>query len=70
MDRKLKHNIMQIIKPLILTCLLISQGYLFSQSLTDGQVRILSLDESMEIAGNNSPAIQKSKLNMEKNKEY
>lgn len=70
MDRKLKHNIMQIIKPLILACLLISQGNLFSQNIPDGQTKILTLEESMEIAGKNSPAIQKSKLNMEKNKEY
>ncbi|MBC8319191.1 MAG: TolC family protein [Bacteroidetes bacterium] len=54
---------MKIVKPLILTCLFLSQGYMFSQ-------RTLTLDESMEIAGLNSPAIQKSRLNMEKNKEY
>lgn len=70
MDRKLKIMIMQIIKPIILTCLLISQGYLFAQPLPYSEERILTLDQSMEIAGNNSPAIQKSRYNMEKNKEY
>ncbi len=61
---------MQIVKPIILTCLLISQGYLFSQPLPTSEERLLTLDQSMEIAGQNSPAIQKSRYNMEKNKEY
>jgi outer membrane protein TolC len=50
--------------------LLISQGYLFSQPLPTSEERLLTLDQSMEIAGQNSPAIQKSRYNMEKNKEY
>ncbi len=54
---------MKIVKSLLLTCLLICGGYLFSQ-------QVLTLDESMNIAIKNSPAIQKSKLNMEMNKEY
>ncbi|NQU34801.1 MAG: TolC family protein [Bacteroidetes bacterium] len=54
---------MKIVKSILLTCLLLFGGYLFSQ-------QVLTLDESMNIAIKNSPAIQKSRLNMEKNKEY
>lgn len=61
---------MKALKLIVLTCLLTSQGYLFSQSQPTGEIRILTLDESMEIAGQNSPSIQKSKYNMQKNKEY
>lgn len=60
---------MRTVKLLILTCLTISLGNLFSQNLPDGDVRVLTLEESMEIAIKNSSAIQKSRLNMEKNKE-
>lgn len=70
MDRKLKLMIMQIVKPIVLTFLLIGQGYLFAQPLASDEERILTLDQSMEIAGQNSPAIQKSRYNMEKNREY
>ena len=61
---------MKTINLIVLTCLMTSQGYLFSQKPASVNARILTLDESMEIAGNNSPAIQKSRYNMEKNKEY
>ncbi len=54
---------MKIVKPLLLICLLTLQGYTFSQ-------RVLTLEESMDIAIKNSPSIQKSRLNMDKNREY
>ena len=54
---------MKIVKAILLICLFLFQGYSFSQ-------RVLTLDESMDIAIKNSPAIQKSKLNMEMNREY
>lgn len=54
---------MKILKLIVLTCLLTCQGYLFSQ-------KVLTLDESMDIAIKNSPSIQQSRLNMEKNREY
>ncbi len=54
---------MKIVKSTILFCLLVIQVNLFSQ-------RVLTLEESMEIAIKNSPSIQKSRLNMEMNKEY
>ena len=54
---------MKIRKLILLICFLIIQGYSFSQ-------RILTLEESMDIAIENSPAIQKSRLNMDKNREY
>ncbi len=59
---------MKTINLIVLTCLMTSQGYLFSQKPASVNARILTLDESMEIAGNNSPAIQKSRYNMEKTK--
>ena len=61
---------MKALKLIVLTCLLTSQGYLFSQSQPAAEIRILTLEESMDIAGLNSPSIQKSRYNMEKNKEY
>ncbi len=61
---------MKTLKLIVLTCLMTSQGYLFSQGQPGSESRILTLDESMEIASENSPAIQKSRYNMDKNKEY
>jgi outer membrane protein len=54
---------MKIVKPIIILCLMFSQVILFSQ-------KVLTLEESMDIAIKNSPAIQKSRLNMDMNKEY
>lgn len=54
---------MKIVKPIIIACLLLCQGYVFSQ-------KTLTLEESMGIAIKNSPTIQKSRMNMEMNKEY
>ncbi len=54
---------MKIVKPLLIICLLTLQGYTFSQ-------RVLTLEESMDIAIENSPSIQKSRMNMDMNREY
>ncbi len=54
---------MKIVKPIVLICLLLLQGYSFSQ-------KVLTLEESMDIAIKNSPSIEKSRLNMDKNREY
>ncbi len=43
--------------------------YSVSQDITTDTVTVLTLDQAMEIAGENSSSIQKSKLNMDKNKE-
>ena len=54
---------MKIVKPLLLICLLTLQGYTFAQ-------KVLTLEESMDIAIKNSPSIQKSRMNMDMNREY
>ncbi len=46
-----------------------SQGYLFTQTIPSPDTIVLTLDKSMEIAGQNSSAIQKSKLAMDQNRE-
>lgn len=54
---------MKIFLPILLSCLLMIPGYAFTQ-------KVLTLEESMDIAIENSPSIQKSRLNMDKNREY
>ena len=60
---------MQLYKPIILSLLIFLQATLMAQYTTGSDTLLLTLDNAMEIAGKNSPAIQKSRLNMEKNKE-
>lgn len=60
---------MQLYKPLLLSILIVLQGALMAQYTTGGDTLLLTLDNSMEIAGKNSPSILQSKLNMDKNKE-
>lgn len=54
---------MKIVKPILIICLFLFQVNTYSQ-------KVLTLEESMDIAIKNSPSIQKSRMNMEMNKEY
>jgi outer membrane protein len=54
---------MKMVKPILIIFFLIIQVYSFSQ-------KVLTLEESMDIAIENSPSIQKSRMNMEMNREY
>lgn len=54
---------MQFVKTIILICLLMFLSGVYAQ-------KVLTLEESMNIAIKNSPSIQKSRLNMEKNRQY
>jgi len=60
---------MKIVKLIVVFYLLINQGYVFGQSSLKNKVVVLSLEKSMEIAGQNSSAIQKSKLVMDQNRQ-
>ncbi len=59
---------MQLYKPILLFLIFLN-GSLIAQYTTGGDTLLLTLDNAMTIAGKNSPSIQKSRLNMEKNKE-
>jgi len=58
---------MKINKLILLIFIFISSNLLRAQ---DSLIRVLTLEDAMNIAMANSPDIQKSRLNMEKNKEY
>lgn len=57
---------MNILKLLVLTLILTNSNLLWAQ---DTIVKVLTLEDAMNIAMENSPDIQKSRLNMERNRE-